>query len=382
MPDMSEEGGARDAPIAQNSPGAAYLAQQSDIDAAIARVLASGHYVLGSEVSAFEREFADWVGVTHAVGVASGTDALLLSLKALGIGPGDLVATVSHTAVATVAAIELAGAQPVLVDVDQGYGMDMAHLEATLRLLPVKAVIPVHLYGQPVALDRLMQITSTRDIAVIEDCSQAHGARFGDRPVGCFGALAAYSLYPTKNLGGIGDGGIVAGNSHERAEALRALRQYGWGETRSSDRPGYNSRLDEIQAAILRVRLTRLDADNSRRRIIAQAYDAGLKDVPGLGLPWRRPDTLHVFHQYVVTHAARDTLQARLQDHGVQTGVHYPCPVHHQPAYRGRGALGPGGLPNSERAAASVLSLPIFPQMTDPQVSRVITAVTACCATL
>lgn len=382
MPDMSEEGRARDAPIPQNDPGAAYRAQQPDIDAAIARVLASGHYVLGTEVSAFEREFAAWLGLTHAVGVASGTDALMLSLKALGIGPGDRVATVSLTAVATVAAIELAGAQPVLVDIDHGYGMDMAHLEATLRLFPVKAVIPVHLYGQPVALDGLERITATRDIAILEDCSQAHGARFGGRPVGCFGALAAYSLYPTKNLGGIGDGGIVASNSPERAEALRALRQYGWDAARSSHRPGYNSRLDEIQAAILRVRLTRLDADNSRRRTIAEAYDAGLKDAPGLGLPWRRRDTQHVFHQYVVTHAARDALQARLQDHGVRTGIHYPCPVHHQPGYRGRVALGPGGLPNTERAAASVLSLPIFPHMTDRQVSRVITAVTACCATL
>lgn len=379
---MFEEADALEASIPQTDPGAAYRMQQPEIDAAIARVLASGDYVLGAEVAAFEREFAAWLGVDHAIGVASGTDALVLGLKALGVGAGDWVATISHTAVATVAAIELAGARPVLVDIDQGYGMDMDHLEATLRLFPVKAVVPVHLYGQPVALDRLERLTQDAGVAVLEDCSQAHGARFGDRPVGRFGALAAYSLYPTKNLGGIGDGGVIAGNSPERAGALRRLRQYGWDAARLSHQAGYNSRLDEIQAAILRVRLTRLDADNARRRAIAAAYDAGLKDAPGLTLPWRRPDTLHVFHQYVVTHTARDALQKHLREHGVLTGIHYPCPIHHQPAYRSRITLGPGGAAETERVAAMVLSLPMFAHMTDQQVARVIAAVTACCAML
>lgn len=371
-----------DAPVPQTDPGAAYRAQRPEIDAAIARVLASGHYILGPQVAAFEREFAAWAGLDHAVGVASGTDALVLGLKALGVGGGDHVATVSHTAVATVTAIELAGAQPVLIDIDQGYGMDMDHLEAAIRLHPVKAVVPVHLYGQPVALDRLQELTRAYGVAVLEDCSQAHGARFGDRPVGHFGALAAYSLYPIKNLGGIGDGGVIAGSAPERADAVRRLRQYGWDAARRSQQAGYNSRLDEMQAAIVRVRLTRLDADNARRRAIAAAYDAGLWDMPGLGLPWRRPGTEHVFHQYVVTHAARDALMARLCDQGVMTGIHYPCPVHLQPAYRDRMALGPGGMAQTERAAATILSLPMFPQMTDQQVSRVIAAVTRCCKVL
>ncbi|MFV3130375.1 DegT/DnrJ/EryC1/StrS family aminotransferase [Niveispirillum sp. KHB5.9] len=368
-----------DLPIPQTDPGAACQAMRAEIDKAIARVLTSGRYILGEEVDAFEREFASWLGTDGAVGVASGTDALVLGLKALGVGAGDWVATVSHTAVATVAAIEQTGARPVLVDIDRGYGMDMDHLDATLRLFPVKVVVPVHLYGQPVALDRLQQFTRDRGIAVLEDCSQAHGARFAGRPVGRFGALAAYSLYPTKNLGGIGDGGVIAMDDAGLARTLRALRQYGWDETRSSRQPGYNSRLDEIQAAILRVRLPRLEADNTRRRAIAAAYDAGLVDVPGLALPWRRPETEHVFHQYVVAHPARDMVQTRLRDRGVLTSIHYPCPVHSQPAYRDRVALGPGGLPETERAAATILSLPMFPQMTDPQVSRVIAAVTACC---
>lgn len=366
-----------DRPVPQTDPGAACQVLRAEIDAAIARVLDSGRYVLGGEVEAFEQAFAHWLGLDHAIGVASGTDALLLGLKALGIGPGDWVATVSHTAVATAAAIEQAGARLVLVDIDQGHGMDMDHLEATVQRYPVKAVVPVHLYGQAVALDRLERIARTHSLTILEDCSQAHGARFDGRQVGQFGAMAAFSLYPTKNLGGIGDGGVIATDSAGGAETLRALRQYGWDATRISHMAGYNSRLDEIQAAILRVRLTRLDADNARRRAIAAAYDQGLKDVPGLALPWRRPGTEHVFHQYVVTHTARDALRARLHDQGVMTAIHYACPVHCQPAYQGRVTLGPGGLPATERAAASILSLPMYAQMSDAQVSRVIAAVSA-----
>lgn len=363
--------------VPQTDPKAGYLAQQADIDAAIQRVLSSGWYILGQEVKAFEAEFAAWVGVAHGVGVANGTDALVVGLKALGVGAGDWVATVSHTAVATVAAIELAGAKPVLVDIDQGYGIDPDQLDAVADRYPLKAIIPVHLYGQPVALDRVLALAKARGIAVLEDCSQAHGAMFGAAQVGSFGALAAYSLYPTKNLGAIGDGGVLVTAAAELAQRLRELREYGWRERYVSDTAGQNSRLDELQAAILRVKLARLTADNARRQAIALAYDNGLAGLNGLGLPWRRPGSSHVFHQYVVTHAKRDDLKAALKARGVMSNVHYPLAVHQQGAYRGRIAVAPGGLPATEKAVAQVLSLPMYPQMTDAQVAQVIAAVRA-----
>jgi dTDP-4-amino-4,6-dideoxygalactose transaminase len=366
--------------IPQTNPKAAYLAQKAEIDAAIQRVLDSGWYIQGEEVAAFEREFAAYTGSAHAVAVASGTDALIVALRGLGIGPGDAVITVSHTAVATVAAIELTGAMPVLIDVDEYWTMDPEALHSLLHQWPVsapkaKAIVPVHLYGQPAAMTTIQEIAERHGLVMLEDNSQAHGATLGGRMVGRWGKAAAYSLYPTKNLGAVGDGGIITTDDAALAGTLRALREYGWRERYISAIAGMNSRLDPLQAAILRVKLTRLPEDIARRRAIAERYMQGLGGLVGLGLPQTRPGAMPVYHQYVIDAGEhRDEIQARLKERGIGTLVHYPMPVHLQPAYKGRIALGPGGLPRSERAAKSVLSLPMYPQLQDAEVEAVIVA--------
>src|SRR5229473_1873448 len=279
------------APIPQTDPKAAYLAQRREIDVALARVLQGGRYILGAEVAAFERAFAAYIGVRHALGVANGTDALVLALRALGIGAPDYVVTVAHTAVATVAAIELAGAKPLLIDIDPAtYTMDAAELSRVLDAPPgrIGAVIPVHLYGQPADLDAILPLARRHRVPVIEDCAQCHGAALAGRRLGSVGDVAAFSFYPTKNLGALGDGGAVVTGDDALAERVRALREYGWRQRYVSDIAGTNSRLDELQAAILGVKLAALDADNARRAAIADAYDAGLAGLP-LGLPARRP---------------------------------------------------------------------------------------------
>lgn len=361
--------------VSQTDPRASYRARQEACDAAIRRVLDSGHYILGAEVAAFEAEFAAFTATSQGIGVANGTDALVLALEALGVGHGDTVVTVSHTAVATVAAIKIAGALPVLVDVDDRYGMDPAALDAVLGDDPatgrIKAVIPVHLYGQPVDLDAILEIAGRRGVMVVEDASQAHGATWRGRPVGGFGAAAAFSLYPTKNLGALGDGGIVTTDDAELAGRLRALRQYGWGERYVSTVTGRNSRLDELQAAILRVKLAHLAADNQRRQEIAAFYDRELAGLP-FDRPCRREGASHVFHQYVIELDRRDAVRERLRALGIATNVHYPVPVHRQPAYRGRVTVGPGGLGRTDRIADRILSLPMYPQLTDDQAGRVV----------
>jgi dTDP-4-amino-4,6-dideoxygalactose transaminase len=365
-----------DLPIPQTDPKAAYLTQRADIDAAIARVLGRGWYILGEEVAAFEHEFAAYIGCAHGIGVASGTDALVLALRALGVGSEDSVATVSHTAVATVAAIELAGAKPLLVDIDPAtYTLDPAALSRAFAAPPgrIAAVVPVHLYGQPSELAEILPLARRHGAAVVEDCAQCHGARSGERRAGSLGDIAAFSLYPTKNLGALGDGGVVVTGDAVLAERVKALREYGWRERYVSDMAGMNSRLDEVQAAILRVKLAALDADNARRRAIAAAYDEKLSGL-GLGLPVRRGGASHVFHQYVVRSPRRDALRDALKRRGIGTNIHYPVPVHLQPAYVGRIAVGPGGLVESERAAREVLSLPIYAQFEDAAVARVAAA--------
>jgi dTDP-4-amino-4,6-dideoxygalactose transaminase len=362
--------------VPQSDPGAAYRAQRSEIDAAIARVLARGWYILGEEVAGFEHDFARYIGPKHAIGVANGTDALVLALKALDLGHEDYVVTVAHTAVATVAAIELAGMRPLLVDIEpQSYTMDAAALARVLKAPPgrIGAIIPVHLYGQGADLAAILPLARAHGIPVIEDCAQSHGAHFGQRRLGSFGDLGCFSLYPTKNLGALGDGGIVVTADDGLAERLRALREYGWRARYVSDIPGMNSRLDEVQAAVLRVKLPALDAGNARRAMIADAYDRGLTG-SGLGLPRRRPDASHVFHQYVVRSPARDRLRDALRARGIGTNIHYPVPVHLQPAYLGRITLDPAGLPESEAAAREVLSLPLYPQLDDAAVARVVAA--------
>jgi hypothetical protein len=366
--------------IAQANPGAGYRALRPEIDAAVARALASGWYILGAEGRAFEAEFAAWLGTAKAVGCGNGTDALALALRALDIGPGAAVATVSHTAVATVAAVQMAGAVPVLIDIDPlHYTMDPEELAAVLDrpppgLPPIRAAIPVHLYGQPADMAPILDACARHGVAVIEDCSQAHGAALDGRRVGTFGRIGTFSLYPTKNLGALGDGGVMATDDAALAARLAGLRQYGWRTHYVSDEAGVNSRLDEVQAAILRVKLPRLDAGNARRRAIAAAYDAALAD-GALRPPSRRAGALHVFHQYVVRAADRAAFQAKLRAEGVGTGVHYPVPVHLQPAYRGRVALGPAGCRASEAAAREVVSLPMYPELTDAEVEQVCAAV-------
>jgi dTDP-4-amino-4,6-dideoxygalactose transaminase len=362
--------------IAQANPGAAYRALKDQIDGAVARVLNSGYYILGPEVAGFESEFARWQGSRTALGCANGTDALALILRGLGIGAGSAVATVSHTAVATVAAIEMAGAVPALVDIEPDYfTMDPADLLALLEnppvgLPPIRAVIPVHLYGQAADLDSILAICARFSVAIIEDCSQAHGALYNGRKVGSFGRAAAFSLYPTKNLGALGDAGVIATDDDALAARIAALRQYGWRKRLVSEAIGVNSRLDEIQAAILRVRLRHLDEQNARRGIIARRYDAALGDGP-LRPPARRPVAEHVFHQYVLRPRDRDSFQRCLKSLGIGTGIHYPAPVHLQPAYLGRTALAPSACRITEDAARQVLSLPVYPELTDEQVARI-----------
>jgi dTDP-4-amino-4,6-dideoxygalactose transaminase len=341
--------------------------------------LASGRYILGEEVVAFEHEFSEYVGVQFGIGVGSGTEALHLALAACGVGAGDEVITVAHTAVATVAAIELCGATPVFVDIEPDYfTLDPDQLEDAITAR-TKAVIPVHLYGQPAELASIIAIAQRHGIRVVEDCAQAHGATYRDRRVGSWGDVACFSFYPTKNLGAIGDGGAVVTNDPVLAERVHGLREYGWANERNvSEMRGWNSRLDELQAAILRVKLRFLDADNERRQRIAGLYDELLLD-SDLVLPRRRDGATHVFHLYVVKSGERDELLARLRADGVGALVHYPVPVHLQPAYRGR-LRGSGRLSNTERAAREILSLPIYPELTVEKVRKVAAACVSYCA--
>lgn len=362
--------------IPQANPGAGYRALKTEIDAAVARALSSGWYVLGAELRAFEAEFAAWLGAAAVVGCGNGTDAIALALRGLGCGPGCTVVTVSHTAVATVAAIEMAGATPLLIDIDPlHYTMDPDALRQVLEnpppgLPPIRAVVPVHLYGQPADLDRIVPLCRQHHVALIEDCAQAHGARLHGRRVGTFGDAAAFSFYPTKNLGALGDGGAVATADPDLAARVAALRQYGWREHYISDEIGVNSRLDELQAAILRVKLSHLDRSNARRADIAAAYDQSLQGIP-LGPPARRAGATHVFHLYVVRSDARDSIQEALRRKAVGTGVHYPVPVHLQPAYAGRVAMPAAGCPVTELIARQVLSLPVYPELTDDQLATI-----------
>jgi dTDP-4-amino-4,6-dideoxygalactose transaminase len=365
-------------PIPQTDPRASYIAQQPAIDRAISGVLEGGRYILGREVGSFERAFADFVGVSHAVGCASGTDAIELALRACNIGAGDLVFTVSHTAVATVAAVERVGAMAVLLDVEPGtYTMSPHELSRALQKPYAgrpAAVLPVHLYGQPAELSTLCDLARANGLYLIEDCAQSHGAVYRGRPTGSFGDIGCFSFYPTKNLGAFGDGGMAVTKDPALAAALREIREYGWRERYVSAYVGINSRLDSIQAAILGVKLGSLVADNARRRTIAHRYDLGLSKLP-LMLPKRRAEATHVFHQYVIGLTERDRLRNWLHAAGIGTGIHYPVPVHLQPAYRGRLAAGPSGLGVTERAARQILSLPMYPQLSEEMIDCIITQI-------
>ncbi|MBA3848935.1 MAG: erythromycin biosynthesis sensory transduction protein eryC1 [Opitutus sp.] len=352
-------------------PKASYLAAQSEIDTAVARVLASGAYIHGPELAAFEREFAAYLGAGGVAGVANGTDAIELGLRALGIGAGDQVATVANTVTATVSAIVATGAQPVFVDIEADTMlMDAAALERVLRAEPaIKAVVPVHLYGLPCDMAAILAATRHRGARTLEDCAQAHGSKIDGRIVGTFGDLSAFSFYPTKNLGALGDAGAVAGGEAALVERVKLLRQYGWRTRYVSDEHGRNSRLDELQAAILRVRLARLDRENAHRARLAALYTAGLAGTP-LQLPALPAGRTHTWHQFVVRTPLRDALRAHLERHDIHCSVLYPAPVHRQPAYRQAATL-----PQTEKACAEVLSLPLHPGIGEDDVARVCAAV-------
>ena len=361
---------------------AQYLALQSELDAAVHHVLESGWYILGKEVAAFEEEFAAYLAGDNrhssigCVGVNSGTDALHLALRACDIGPGDEVITVSHTAVATVAAIRLTGATPVLIDIDPStYTMSPDALASALTIR-TKAIIPVHLYGHPAAMTDILALARAAAIPVIEDCAQAHGARYRGKSAGTIGDLACFSFYPTKNLGALGDGGAVVGRNSVLLDRVRSLREYGWTASARyvSQTEGQNSRLDEIQAAILRVKLHYLDAWNRARREIAHFYDSHLPTA--LATPISATDCYHVYHLYVVRCNNRDDVRQQLQATGISSAIHYPAAVHQQPAYQ-HGNLICHNLANTEKAVAEILTLPLYPQMTIVQANQVADALHA-----
>jgi dTDP-4-amino-4,6-dideoxygalactose transaminase len=354
------------------NPRAQYLSHQTEIDVAIAAVLDGNRYILGPQTQAFEKEFATYLDVQRAIGVGSGTEALHLALRACNIGNGDEVITVSHTAVATVSAIELAGATPVLVDIDPAtYTIDP--MKIGVAITPrTKAIIPVHLYGGLADLHPIVDLARRHGLKVIEDCAQAHGALYGKRRVGCWGDVACFSFYPTKNLGAIGDGGLVATNDSTIAENLNLLRQYGWRERYVSEVAGWNTRLDELQAAILRVKLRHLDEDNRKRRRLAAVYNELLFDV--VTTPIEVSQAEHVYHLYVIRYSRRDALMSFLRERGIGTAIHYPIPIHLQPAYRGR--LGDkGSLPETEKAAREIVSLPMYPELSEEEVKTVAHAI-------
>jgi len=365
--------------ILQSNPKANYLAHEVDIRSAVARVLESGWYILGEEVAAFEKDFAAFLGSRHVVGVGNGTDAIAIALRACGIGPGDAVITVSHTAVATVAAIELIGATAVLTDIEpETFTMDVNCLEETIqesisKNLLLKAIVPVHLYGHPADMAAITEVARRHGLRVIEDCAQAHGAAIDGRICGTWGDAAAFSFYPTKNLGALGDGGTVATNDPALAEQISLLREYGW-KNRISQCAGLNSRLDEIQAAILHVKLKYLSAENARRREIAKLYD-NLLSAGKCRLPKSKRGIDHVFHQYVIRTPQRDSLKIFLEKRGIGTAIHYPVPVHLQPAYQSRLSMPDSGLPQTEKAAREILSLPMHPQLSDAEAKQVAEAV-------
>lgn len=360
-----------------------YAALRGEIDAAIASVLRRGRFILGEEGSALETELAAYCGAACAVGVGNGTEAIQLILEASGIGPGDEVITSPLTAAFTALAISRAGATPVFADVEpEGLTLDPAAALASISPRTA-AILPVHLYGQMAGMAELQDLAAQYHLRLIEDACQAHGARFQGRRAGSLGHAAAFSFYPTKNLGAYGDGGMVVTSDADLARRIRALRHGGQTAHYRHDLVGVNSRLDELQAAILRVKLPLLESWNARRAQIAALYGAGLgaREVPGgpagrsLRLPVELPGRTHAWHLYVVRSPARADLREALARQGVGTEIHYPAPVHLQPAYASLG-LRPGSFPHAEAAAQQVLSLPLHPFLDDAEVRAVIAATT------
>lgn len=346
-----------------------YRAMQSKIDSVVHRVFERAWFVLGEEVQRFEEEFARYLGAAHGVGVGSGTEALHLALLACGVEPGDEVITVPNTAVPTICAITFANAVPMLVDIDpETFTIDVSKIEAAITTR-TKAILPVHLYGQPTDMSVILKMAQRHKIKVIEDACQAHGTLFGNRKVGTFGDVGCFSFYPSKNLGAYGDGGFVCTNDADIADRLRLLRNYGQRRRYYHKIKGFNSRLDEVQAAILRTKLPCLDAVNQRRQQIALYYDELLQGTP-VTTPRRAKYGTHVFHLYVIRAPRRDALKSYLADQKIETMIHYPIPVHLQEAYRDLNIIDEV-LPEAEKAAKEIVSLPLYPEITDDEIETV-----------
>jgi dTDP-4-amino-4,6-dideoxygalactose transaminase len=353
-----------------------YQALRDEVEPAMQSVLERGAFIMGPEHQGFEQAFARYLGVRHCLGVATGTDALELALRALGLGPGDEVITVPNTFIATTEAISHVGATIRWVDVDpRTYNLDPAQLEAAITPR-TRAVLPVHLYGQPAHMEPILAIARRHGLKVIEDCAQAHGARDHGRRVGTFGDLACFSFYPGKNLGAYGDGGAVVTNDDALAERVGLLRNHGQQTKYVHVVEGWCHRLDNLQAAVLSVKLRHLDDWNDCRRQAAATYDRFLRDLPRVVIPYVPPGMEPVYHLYVVQLPDRDRVQAALQAQGIATGIHYPIPLHQQPAYAYLGHA-PGDFPVSAALGPKILSLPMFPEITAEQIEAVVVALRA-----
>lgn len=349
---------------------------RGEILSAIEDAINDGQYILGDQVATFEQAFADFCGAKHGIGVGTGTEALHLALRALGIGPGDEVITVDNTFVATALAIAYTGATPVLVDVDpDDYLIDVELIERAITPR-TKAILPVHLYGQPANMPAILEIAKRHGLRVVQDACQAHGALIGDKPLGSFGDAACYSFYPSKNLGGYGDGGIVLTNCDTLAERIRMLRNYGQRTKNNYEIQGYNSRLDTLQAAILSVKLRYLAEGNEQRRVAAAKYRALLQHQSEIVLPSERPGVKHVYHLFIVQHPERDQLAAHLQQNGIQCGTHYPTPIHRIKPFSSARTV-PDGAPVSSWLASRILSLPMYPELTGEAIERVCNELTS-----
>lgn len=353
------------------NPKLQYLAHKDEIDEAIKRVLDGERYILGDEVTEFEKEFAAFIETKTCIGVANGTDALHLALRAVGVKYGDEVITTSHTAVATASAIVLAGAIPVFADIEEDYyTIDPVKVREAITQ-KTKAIIAVHIYGQPCDMDALLAIAKEYDIPLIEDCAQAHGAEYKNKKVGSIGDVSCFSFYPTKNLGAIGDGGAVATNNDEIAQKVRALREYGWIGDKISYTIGFNSRLDELQAAILRVKLRYLQEDTEKRRYIAEQYDKALVNL--VQVPKVRENCKHAYHLYVIQANERDSLAEKMKTSGIIPLVHYPIAIHQQEGFK---LFTPqNGLPTTEKLINHILSLPMYPELNEDEIHLIIKCV-------
>lgn len=367
--------------IPQANPNLYFQQHRETIIKKITEVLDSGCYINGKQVELFEEYFAQYCNVAHAVGVGNGTDAIELTLRALNIGPGDLVFTVSHTAVATVAAIECVGALPVLVDVTQDeYTMCPISLAETLSAAykgkyPGKpaAIIPVHLYGACADMDAILHIAG--ELPVIEDCAQAHGTKYKNKSAGSMGIAGTFSFYPTKNLGTFGDGGCIVTSNSSLAKKIKILREYGWKQRYLSDIPGINSRLDELHAGILNIFLPMLDTSNELRRTLAEIYHTELQQLQNITLPIEKSNITHTYHLYVIQVDNRDRLKTFLYNEKIATGIHYPQPVHKQPAYINRLPLSPHGLPETDKISPRILSLPLYPGLSKNDILHITTTI-------